>query len=239
MRCTTSARKPSTPRSSQKRSTPCMAASTSGLLQSRSGCSARNMWRYHWPVGVVERPRPPAERGPPVVRLLAVTPVAPDVPGALRIAAGGAGRDEPRMPVAGVVRHPVEHQAQARSVQVVEEAVEAFEVAEHRIDVFVVGHVVPEVGHRRGVDRRQPDGVDAEPGQVVHMAPDALQIADAVAARVGERARVDLVDDAFLPPGRRRGRGARLGHGSMSTPPKHPTDLLLRGPAVTRKGGRD
>ena len=38
------------PRSSQKRSTSCMAASTSGLSQLRSGCSAMNECRYHWPV---------------------------------------------------------------------------------------------------------------------------------------------------------------------------------------------
>ena len=41
---------PSTPRSNQKRITSCIAASTSGLSQSRSGCSRMNECRYHWPV---------------------------------------------------------------------------------------------------------------------------------------------------------------------------------------------
>ncbi len=42
-----SRRKPSMSRSSQKRSTSCIAASTSGLSQLRSGCSAMNECRYH------------------------------------------------------------------------------------------------------------------------------------------------------------------------------------------------
>ena len=50
MREIASRRSPSTPRSNQKRSTSCIAASTSGLSQLRSGCSARNECRYHWPV---------------------------------------------------------------------------------------------------------------------------------------------------------------------------------------------
>src|ERR671930_1467644 len=47
IRCTTSARKPSTPRPIQKRSTSCMAATTSGLSHLRSGCWGRNVCRYH------------------------------------------------------------------------------------------------------------------------------------------------------------------------------------------------
>src|SRR3982750_4878274 len=41
MQCGTSSRKPSTPRSSQKRATPSMGSTTSGLDQFRWGCSGR------------------------------------------------------------------------------------------------------------------------------------------------------------------------------------------------------
>ncbi len=44
-RCATSMRTPSTPRSNQKRSTPCMASTTRGLDQSRSGCCGRKQCR--------------------------------------------------------------------------------------------------------------------------------------------------------------------------------------------------
>ena len=78
--------------------------------------------------------------------------------------------------------------------------VEGREVAEERVDVAVVGDVVAEVRHRRAVDRRQPERVDAEPLQVVQPRAHALEVADAVARGVGERARIDLVDDGLLPP---------------------------------------
>ncbi len=49
MQWMTSARTPSTPRSSQKRSTSCMASTTAGWSQSRSGWADSNRCRYHWP----------------------------------------------------------------------------------------------------------------------------------------------------------------------------------------------
>jgi hypothetical protein len=85
-------------------------------------------------------------------------------------------------------------------VRLLDQGVERREVAEQRIDVAVVGHVVAEVGHRRGVDRRQPHGVAAEPLDVLQARPQALEVADPVARSVGERAWVDLVHDRLSPP---------------------------------------
>ena len=45
----TSMRKPSAPRANHVRRTSSNIARTSGLSQSRSGCSIANWWRYHWP----------------------------------------------------------------------------------------------------------------------------------------------------------------------------------------------
>src|SRR5262249_39049307 len=64
----------------------------------------------------------------------------------------------------------------------------------------VVGDVVAEVGHRRWEDGRDPDGIDAQPLQVVQPLGDARQVAYAVVIGVLKPARVDLVDDAALPP---------------------------------------
>ncbi len=47
--CATSTRNPSTPRSSQKRSTSRNSARTSSLVQSKSGWLSSKMWRYHCP----------------------------------------------------------------------------------------------------------------------------------------------------------------------------------------------
>ena len=79
--------------------------------------------------------------------------------------------------------------------------VEIGERPEQRIDAAIVGNVIAKVGHRRGEDRRQPDGVDAERGEIVEPPLDTREVADAVAVAVLERARIDLIDDTALPPG--------------------------------------
>ena len=202
-----------------------MAARTSGLVQLRSGCSGRNRWRYHWPVGGSHvqaggnsvRPTP----GKAARQLLGSRPGDPGGPGPRRrrggrratstspagVVAGRTGLQEPRVLVAGVVGHPVDDDPEAAVVGLGDQAVEVGEGAEQRVDVAVVGHVVAEIGHGRGVERRQPQGVDAQPGQVVEVAADPVEVADPVAGGVAERPRVDLVDDGGLPPARAdRGR---------------------------------
>jgi len=78
--------------------------------------------------------------------------------------------------------------------------VEIGERAEARIDATRVGDVVAEIGHRRGVDGRDPDRVDAEVSQIVEPPLDPLEVAYAVAVRVLKGAWVDLVDHGPLPP---------------------------------------
>jgi hypothetical protein len=102
--------------------------------------------------------------------------------------------------IGGVVGHPVEQHPDVAGVRLGQQRVEGGEVAEQRVDVAVVGDVVAEVGHRRAVDGRQPDRVRTEPLQVLQARAQAVEVADAVARGVGERARVDLVDDRVLPP---------------------------------------
>ena len=67
-----------------------------------------------------------------------------------------------------------------------DQGVELRQVAEERVDVAVVADVVAEVGHGRAEERGDPQGVDAQPGQVVEVGPDAGQVADPVAVGVGE-----------------------------------------------------
>ncbi len=104
------------------------------------------------------------------------------------------------MVTGGVVGHPVEQEAHSSVVKTGEQVVEVGVGPEHRVDAAVVGDVVAEVAHRRGEDRRQPQRVDTEIGQVVELAGDAGEVADAVAVRIGERPRIDLVDDGVAPP---------------------------------------
>ena len=66
----------------------------------------------------------------------------------------------------------------------------------------VLGDVVAVVAARRGIERQQPDRVDAELGDVVELGDQAGEVADAVIVRIEERLHVQLVDDRVLVPER-------------------------------------
>ena len=74
--------------------------------------------------------------------------------------------------------------------------------AVHRVDVRVVGDVVAVVAQRRGIERQQPERVDAEILQVGELFDQAAEVADAVGVAVVESADVQLVDDRVLVPER-------------------------------------
>ena len=157
--------------------------------------------------GLVVGPRRAGERRAPVGRLgagragrVAGARRAPPVPVALGVVRRRPRLGEPRVRRAGVVDDEVHHQLHPARVQRRDQLVELLQRAEERVDVLVVGDVVAVVGHRRAVDRAQPDDVDAEQLEVVEVGQDAAEVTDPVAVAVGEAARVDLVDDGGLPP---------------------------------------
>jgi hypothetical protein len=94
----------------------------------------------------------------------------------------------------GVVRHQVHEQLQAALVRGREESVEVRQRAVDGVDVAEVRDVVAEVGQRARVDRRQPEGVDAQRGDVIQARRNAPQVPYAVAVGVLKRARIDLID---------------------------------------------
>ena len=104
------------------------------------------------------------------------------------------------MLVGRVVDDQVHHDPQAALVRLGEQFVHVLEGAEQRVDVLVIGDVVAVVVLRGPVDRGQPQHVHAKIGQIIKTAGDALQVADAVAVRVLEGTRVDLVDHRVGPP---------------------------------------
>ena len=219
------------------------------------------MWRERvqvvLPGRLVERPRG-ADRGEgrlPVVRRPAVgRGIAPHVPVTLGAVRAAGRLNEPRVLVGGVVRHPVDDDLDVAMVRGGEQIVEVLKGPEDRIDVGVVRDVVAEVGHRRSVEWRKPDGGHAERRiravvQVIEVLQDAGQVAHSIPVGIGETARVDLVDHSLLPPGdrlrARRGiRGwADSGRFHASFPPsgaggssgsRSPPRPALRGPRRCR-----
>jgi hypothetical protein len=97
----------------------------------------------------VPLPRRSAEDRPPVVRRHARSrAVPPHVPVALRVRSGRSGLPEPGVLARGVVRHQVDDQLHCPVVHGAEQSIEGVQVPEDRMDVAVVGDVVPEVVHR-------------------------------------------------------------------------------------------
>ena len=94
----------------------------------------------------------------------------------------------------------VEQDPDPAGVGLHDQLVEVGERAEIGMNVAVVRHVVPPVSVRRRHRRVQPDPVDAEPLEVVEPRRQAGQVADAVAVRVREGTRIDLIEDALAPP---------------------------------------
>jgi hypothetical protein len=104
------------------------------------------------------------------------------------------------MLVGAVVGDQVDDDLDATLVGIGQEPVEVGESPEGRIDSPVVGNVVTTIGHRRPIERRQPESVNAQVGEVVEPAGDAHQVAHAVAVAVGETPYVHLVDHGGADP---------------------------------------
>ena len=128
--------------------------------------------------------------------------VGPDVPVALRVVLAQPGLLEPRVVGRGVVDDEVDDDADAALVRGLDERAEVLDRAVVRVDAVEVGDVVAAVAKRRGVERQEPDAVDAEPLQVVELVLEAPEVARPVVVAVEERARVDLVEDGGLEPER-------------------------------------
>jgi hypothetical protein len=99
-----------------------------------------------------------------------------------------------------VVGDDVDDHAEVELVRAPLQAVEVVEGAEQRIHLAVVGDVVARVVLRREEEGGEPDRVDPELAERGESLGDAGEVADAVAVRVRERARVDLVDHGGAPP---------------------------------------
>src|SRR5690606_30554835 len=135
----------------------------------------------------------------------------PDVPVGLGIVAAGPALGEPGMLVRSMAVDLIDQHLEPELVSAGEHPVEIGERPEDRIDIAIVGDVVAEILHRRGEEWREPDRVYAEGGDVLQPFGDAGQVADPVAVRIREAARVDLVDDRAFPPWIGLGRRGRHG----------------------------
>ncbi|MDT4877572.1 hypothetical protein FQZ97_1131050 [compost metagenome] len=99
-----------------------------------------------------------------------------------------------------MVRHDVEQYPQVQGVGQLQQPVELLHGAEERVHAAIVAHVVALVHLRGGLERRHPDAVHTQRGDVREACGQPGEVAHAVAVPVREGARIHLVDDGGLPP---------------------------------------
>ena len=104
------------------------------------------------------------------------------------------------MLVARVVHHEVRDDPDPPGVRLRHELGELGQGAELRQHRLVVGDVIAAVTQRRGVERRQPEAVDAEPLEVVESADEAGEVTGSGALGVGEGPDQHLVEDGLAKP---------------------------------------
>src|ERR1700722_9868557 len=94
----------------------------------------------------------------------------------------------------------IQNDSQVQFVCSFYQVVELGQGPESSIDIAIVRDIVTEVDHRRWIDRRYPKSVHAQPMEIVKAVTDTVEVADTVAVAILKRSRVDLVNDASLPP---------------------------------------
>ena len=104
------------------------------------------------------------------------------------------------MAVAAVIGHEIDQHPQAVVVGAGNEHVRLLERAKVRMDIAVIADVITAVGHRGRIPRADPDRVDAEAGEIGQPIDDAEDVPSAIAVVIGERPRVDLINDCAAPP---------------------------------------
>ncbi len=104
------------------------------------------------------------------------------------------------MLVGGVIQHEVQNDADTAPVGFPQEDFEVLQRAILRCDIGVIRNIIATIPVGGGEVRREPDGIDAELGEVIQLFRHAFEIADAIPVPVGEGARIDLIENSSLPP---------------------------------------
>jgi hypothetical protein len=131
---------------------------------------------------------------------IALVRVAPHVEVAERAVRILPRRQEPGVLVGGVVDREIDHHPHVPRVRLGDDVAEVVDRAVLGQHPREVRDVVAAVAQRRAVEGRHPDGIDAEPLQVVELRGEPLEVAEPVAVRVDERAHHHFVEHALAVP---------------------------------------
>ena len=99
-----------------------------------------------------------------------------------------------------VVRYDIDDYLDTGPMRGRSHRIEVIHGTEAWIHVAIVDHVVAAVGQIGWIERRQPDRIDAQLLQIIHLFGDTGDVAQSVAVHILETARINLVDHRLLPP---------------------------------------
>ena len=147
------------------------------------------------------RPRRPAEPGLPVARRRSIgLGISPDIPVSSRVRPVAPALVKPLMVGRGMRPHLVDDDLQVLPMRRLQQRPEIVERPEHRIDIAIIRNVIAKVPHRAAEERRQPHAIDAQRLHMVELRRDPLEVTNAIAVRIHERPRINLVEHGPTPP---------------------------------------
>ena len=104
------------------------------------------------------------------------------------------------MLVGRMVGDQIQNDFQLAVVRRFEQRVEIFHRPEILHNRLIIGNIITVIVVRRTENRVQPDDINAQTFDIIELFRNPFQIAHAVAVRVFEGTRINLINDRFLPP---------------------------------------
>ena len=129
-----------------------------------------------------------------------VTTVSPHIPIPLGTIPARTRLNEPRMLVRRVARHQVNHHFDIARMRFVQQHTKIIQTAKYRINILIIRHVIAKVSHGRREKWRNPNGINAEITEIVHLERNAIQIPDPVTVQVSETSRINLIQRSNITP---------------------------------------
>ena len=144
--------------------------------------------------------RPAKTCAPVVGRCLIVLPFTPDIVIAVCIILRLPAFHKPFMFIGGMVHHQIHDDADASFMGCRQHLVEVLHCAEFFHDRLIVTDIIAVVVIGRLIHRREPDHINPQIFQIVQPADNPLQIANPIPVAVHKAARINLINNGFLPP---------------------------------------
>src|SRR5579864_528613 len=107
---------------------------------------------------------------------------------------------KPRVLIRGVIDDELDDDAHMAPMRLAHELTEIAQGSVGLMDIAVVGNIIAIVAQRRGKERQQPNGGDAEILDVVEFLDQTRNVADAIAIGVVKSLEMQLVNDCILVP---------------------------------------